>query len=61
MKVSGEMPPVSFHKICVNMEVNKIKFERNSFLEYDLHWENKTYKLKRCIELAFLRYDLGIF
>ena len=29
----GELDPSSFHKLCVDIQVNKTKFERNSSLE----------------------------
>ena len=34
IKVPGELDPLSFRKLCVNMHVSKTKFERNSSLEY---------------------------
>ena len=34
MEVPGELDPLSFHKLCVDMHVNKMKFERKSSLEY---------------------------
>ena len=47
----GELDPLSFHKLCVDMHVNKTKFERNNSLEYYhmtfIQWENKTCKLKK--------------
>ena len=50
-EVPGETEPLSFHKLCVDMHVNKTKFERNSSLEYYhmtfIQWENKTCKLKK--------------
>ena len=36
--------------------VNKMKFEKKRFprvLSLDLYWENKTYNLKRSIEIIF--------
>ena len=33
IEVPGELDPLSFHKLCVDMEVKKTKFERNSSLE----------------------------
>ena len=33
-EVPGELDPLSFHKLCVDMHVNKMKFERNGSLEY---------------------------
>ena len=45
MEVPGELDPLSFHKLCVHMHVNKTKFERNSSLEYYYHmtciWKTK--------------------
>ena len=34
IEVPGELDPLSFHKLCVQMQVNKTKFERNSSLGY---------------------------
>ena len=34
IKVPGELNQLSFYKLCVDMHVNKTKFERNSSLEY---------------------------
>ena len=34
MMVSREFAPLSFHKLCVHVQVNKKKFVRNSSLEY---------------------------
>ena len=34
IEVPGELDPLSLHKICIDMHVNKTKFERNSSLEY---------------------------
>ena len=33
IEVPGELDPLSFHKSCVDMDVNKTKSERNSSLE----------------------------
>ena len=30
----GQLDPLSFHKLCIDMQVNKTKFERNGSLEY---------------------------
>ena len=35
IKVPGELDPLSFHKLFVDMYVSKTKFERNSSLEYN--------------------------
>ena len=32
--VPREVDPLSFHKFCIHMHVNKTKFERNRSLEY---------------------------
>ena len=34
IEVPGELNPLSFHNLCVDVYVNKTKFERNSSLEY---------------------------
>ena len=34
IEVPGELDPLSFHKLRVDMHVNKTKFERNSSLKY---------------------------
>ena len=34
IEVPGELDPLSFLKLCLDMHVNKTKFERNSSLEY---------------------------
>ena len=34
LEVPGELNNLSFHKLCVDMHVNKTKFERISSLEY---------------------------
>ena len=48
--VWGERDSLSFHKLCVDMHVNKTKFEKNGSLEYyHMTCINKTYKLKRFI------------
>ena len=33
IEVPGEFDPLSFHKLCVHMHVNKTKFQRNTSLE----------------------------
>ena len=33
VEVPGELDPLSFHKLCVDMQVKRTKFERNSSLE----------------------------
>ena len=33
-EVPGELDSLSFHKLCVDMHVNKTKFERKGSLEY---------------------------
>ena len=33
-ELAGEPDPLSFYKLCIDMHVNKIKFERKSSLEY---------------------------
>jgi len=37
IEVPGELDPLSFHKLCLHMHVNKTKFERNSSLEYSFY------------------------
>ena len=34
LEVPGELAPLSFHKLCLDMHVNKTKFKRNSSLEH---------------------------
>ena len=57
-EVPGEPDPLSFYKLCTDMQVNKMiwteKFPR--VLSHDLYWENKTYKLKRSINYTVYAY-----
>ena len=59
IEVPGELHPLSFHKLCVHVHVNKMKFDRNlqfpRVLSHKLYWENKTYKLKRSIDPNLLQ------
>ena len=63
--VPRALDSLCFNKLCVDMHVNKKKFERNSslgVLSHDLYWENKTFKLKRSIAflLLFPLFGLGL-
>ena len=46
IEVLGELEPLSFHKLCVHMPVNKKKFERNTsslgYYMYHVIWFGKT-------------------
>ena len=48
-----ELDPLSFHNLCVDVHVNKTKFERNGSLEcYHVTCTGKTkHKLMRSIDL----------
>ena len=61
----GDLDPLSFHKLCVDMHVSKTKFEKKKFsrvtvLSRDLYWENKTYKLKRSTGIVRMRVFAGL-
>lgn len=58
MKVSREFAALSFHKLCVHLHGNKVKFEWNSSFEYYhmtyIEKLNKTYKPR---EVILYHYD----
>ena len=60
--VPGELDHLSFHNLCVDMHVNKTKFERNSSLEY-YHMTCIAKEVYRLLSLSghFVSGNLKIF
>ena len=61
-----ELNPLSFHKLCTHIHVNKTKFERNSslvrVLSDDLYWENqKSVLLKEAVLCLFIARVAEVF
>ena len=55
VKCSQGIWPLSFHKLCINMLLDRTTFETNSCLKVTsrgLKWEKKIYKLERSIQFS---------